>query len=351
MQKSVEKKLGKKKIGAVRRKSVGESQKAWVKTGFLDNDKAIPFVISPAIDGLDLIEWAGHNRDYIDELLLKHRALLFRGFDVSSLETFDQFVMATSNGEKLAYRDRTTPRTTEGNGIYTSTVHPADQVINLHTEGDYWLAWAQKLFFCCLTAPSKGGETPLADVRNVYKRIDPEIIQKFYDKGMMLVRNLNSGFGLTWQETFQTEDKLEVEEYCKQNQIEIEWKEGDHLRTRQIRPAIRKHPRTGEFCWFNHAAFYHYTTLEPEIRDALIAEFGEEGLPYNTYYGDGSPITPEEAENIRNAYLQEKIVFPWQEGDITLLDNMSVAHAREPYEGDRYVVVAMTDGISGSDLN
>ena len=111
---------------------------------------------------------------------------------------------------------------------------------------------------------------------------------------------------------------------------------------------MRKHPKTGELVWFNHAAFFHYTTLEDSVSKALLAEFGEDGLPYNTYYGDGTPIEASVVEHIRQAYEQEKVMFLWQEGDILMLDNMSIAHAREPYVGDRLIATAMTDAFSGN---
>ena len=53
--------------------------------------------------------------------------------------------------------------------------------------------------------------------------------------------------------------------------------------------------------------------------------------------------------HVSQTYEQEKIIFPWQEGDVMLLDNMSVAHGREPYVGEREVIVAMTDVVDGSD--
>lgn len=339
--------LSKRKIvkGAARRRTVSTSPTQWVTVAPLDEQRALPVVVRPAVDGMDLAAWAEQQRASIDELLLAHRALLFRGFGIESVARFEAFVMATSDGEPLEYRDRTTPRTTEGNRIYTATVHPADQRINPHNEGTYWIRWAMKLYFCCLAVPRRGGETPLADVRKVYERIDPAIRERFEEKKFQLVRNYNDGFGLPWQEVFQTEDKAEVEEFCRQNAIEVEWKDGNRLRTKQVRAAVRKHPVTGERVWFNHAAFYHHTTLDPQMRDALVGEFGEDGLPYNTYYGDGSPIEAEVAEHIREAYALEKIVFPWEVGDVVLLDNMSVAHAREPFEGERLVVVSMTDAV------
>ena len=332
--------------GRARRRSVAARPEERVTIGRYP-DRELPFVVRPAVDGLDLIEWARESRGWIEERLLEHRALLFRGFDLPDVERFEAFVDVTSDGPRLEYRDRTTPRETRGRNVYTSTVHPPDQRIHLHNEGTYWTRFARKLYFACLVAAEKGGETPIADVRRVHDRIDPAVRAPFAEHGMMLVRNFNDGFGLPWQDVFQTEDRGVVESYCAENGIEFEWRDDDHLRTRQVRPAIRVHPATGEAVWFNHAAFFHPTSLEPEIRTALLAEYGEDGLPYATRYGDGTPIPDEVAEHLREAYAAERTLFPWEAGDLMLLDNMTVAHAREPFEGRREVVVAMTEAIEG----
>jgi alpha-ketoglutarate-dependent taurine dioxygenase len=252
-------------------------------------------------------------------------------------------VDASSDGERLEYRDRSSPRHEVGDHVYTSTDHPADQQIFLHNEGTYWLTWPLKISFCCLKAPEQGGATPIADTRRIFQRLDPAIRQRFLDKKVLYVRNYNDGFGLRWQNSFQTEDPTEVDRYCREKQIETEWKEGGRLRTRQVREAVAVHPRTGEPVWFNHATFFHLSTLPPEIRQMLLAEFAEEDLPYNTYYGDGTPIEPEVLDELRALYFDEKIVFPWQEGDVLMLDNMAVAHAREPFKGERLVVVGMAE--------
>ena len=335
------------KPGAVRRKAVGAQADSWIRAEALLPGRAIPWVVRPVVDGLELADWAARDRERIEALLAEHRALLFRGFHVEGLEGFQRFVEASSDGHLLEYRDRTTPRETRGERIYTSTVHPADQRIHLHNEGTYWLRWAAKLYFLCRRAPASGGETPIADVRRVYERIPPEVRGRFEQHGMMLVRNFNQGFGLPWQDVFQTSSRAEVEQYCHANRIELHWGEGDRLQTRQVRPAVRRHHATGEPVWFNHAAFFHYTSLDPQVREPLLAEYGIEGLPYNTCYGDGAPIEPEVAELVRGAYEAEKVVFPWREGDVMLLDNMTVAHAREPYTGEREVVVCMSDAVPG----
>ena len=35
------------------------------------------------------------------------------------------------------------------------------------------------------------------------------------------------------------------------------------------------------------------------------------------------------------------VQFQWREGDVLMVDNMLVAHARNPYQGARKIVVAM----------
>jgi alpha-ketoglutarate-dependent taurine dioxygenase len=336
-----------KKLPNIRRRQVDSSPESLVSVEPMFPDRAIPMVVRPAIDGVDLNGWAQDNKARVRQLVDRHGAVLFRGFGITDVRDFERFVSLTSDGPALDYKDRSTPRETRGAKVYTSTVYPADQTIRPHNEGTYWLTWAMKLYFCCRVAARRGGETPIADVRRVHDRLAPELRRRFAEKGMVLVRNYNDGFGLSWQEVFQTADRAEVEHYCRQNNIEFEWKEGDRLRTRQVRPAIRRHPENGANVWFNHAAFFHVTALDPDLRKALLDDFGEAGLPYNTYYGDGTPIEPVDIAEIQRAYAAETVMFPWQDGDVMILDNMSVAHARQPYEGEREVVVMMTEPYTG----
>ena len=111
-----------------------------------------------------------------------------------------------------------------------------------------------------------------------------------------------------------------------------------------------KHPRTGESLWFNHGTFFHVTTLTPTIRDGLLQQFDEEDLPTNTYYGDGTPIEPEVLEHLRTVYRENMVMFPWQKGDLLLLDNMLTVHARTPYRGQRRVLTGMAEACQANAL-
>jgi len=323
--------------------ATSSGQEDWVDVEPLLPNESIPMVVRPKLNGLNLMEWARNNSRYVEDLLWEHRALLFRGFDSGGIEGFQGFVEAASEGERLEYKDRSTPRSSYGHRIYNATVYPQDQSIRLHNEGSYWTAWPKKIFFSAVTPAAVGGETPIGDVQNVFEWIDPKIRREFEAKGILYVRNYNNGMGLTWQEVFQTQEHAEVERYCRDNDIEFEWKEGDKLRTRQCRPAIRKHHMTGESLWFNHAAFFHVSALEPAMRDMFLSELGEDDLPYNTYFGDGAEIFPEVIAHILTCYERAKVVFPWEEGDVALYDNMRIAHGRQPFQGERLTLVAMAE--------
>ena len=340
---------GKKQFGTVKRQSINISQESLVRTEYLQPDQMLPLVIRPAIDGIHLVDWARTHREYLEVQLLKHGGLLFRGFRWDVGTQFPLFISAVSH-EPLRYRDQATPRTELGGGIYTSTDYPADQSIELHNENSYAHLWPAKIFFCCAVAAQRGGETPIADCRRVFARIKPEIREGFIQKQVMYTRNFGDGLGISWQTAFQTSDKSEMEAYCHSAGISFEWKGDNRLRTWQIRPATLKHPQTGEDIWFNQATAFHISTLDAGIREALLAELSEEEVPKNVFYGDGTPIKDQILDEIRAAYLQETVCFPWQEGDILMLDNRLVAHGRSPFVGPRKIVVGMADPCGWADM-
>jgi alpha-ketoglutarate-dependent taurine dioxygenase len=315
-----------------------------IETELLASGSPLPLVIKPKSQDVDVAAWAVRNLEFVETRLIRHGGILFRGFKITTPVAFEQLCRAVST-QLLEYNERSSPRTQVSPNVYTSTDYPADQSIFLHNENSYQRIFPQKIFFFCLTPAQTGGPTPIGDCRKVFQRISPKVRERFIEKGWMYVRNFGDGFGLPWQTVFQTDDREVVERECLRKGIRAEWKDQHRLRVSTVLPAVVKQPQSGELSWFNHATFFHISTLDPVLREVLLEEFAEEDLPTNTYYGDGSRIEPEVLEELREAYRQETIAFPWQAGDVMLLDNMLTAHGRGPYSGPRKILVTMADPI------
>lgn len=325
-----------------RRRGVTLSESSLVEYDTLAPGQKLPLVIRPKMGGVRLLEWAGAHREALQKELMEHGGILFRGFEIAGVEEFEEVIAAVA-GSSLEYKERSSPRSQVQGNVYTSTDYPPSHPIFLHNENSYQAAWPMKIFFYCVTEPTDRGETPIADTRAIFRRLDPELRRRFADEGWAYVRNFGKGLGLEWQTVFQTDDRDAIEAYCREKGIEAEWRNGERLRTRAVRPAMALHPVTGEPVWFNHATFFHVSTLNPEIRASLQELYADEDLPANTYYGDGTPIEPETLEALREAYAAETVQFPWREGDVLMLDNMMVAHGRSPFSGPRKIVVGMAE--------
>jgi alpha-ketoglutarate-dependent taurine dioxygenase/acyl carrier protein len=313
-----------------------------IEGGIVDPERGLPLLLSSKAEETSLLAWVRRRRDAIRSELDRCGAILFRGFHVDGPAEFERIIEALA-GSLMEYRDRATPRSHVHGRIYTSTDYPPHSRIFLHCENSFSDTWPMTLFFYCVTPPIRGGETPIADVRRVYRRIDPAVRERFERLGVMYVRNFGRGLGLSWQDAFQTADRSRVEERCRQGGMTAEWTADGGLRVRHVRPAVAKHPRTREPVWFNHGAVFHVTALEPELREKLLREVRSEDLPSNSYYGDGTPIEPEVIEAVRQAYLREAVHESWRQGDVLMVDNMLVAHGRMPFEGPRKIVVGMAE--------
>jgi alpha-ketoglutarate-dependent taurine dioxygenase len=348
MQEVKREKLNFSKFKSVKPKVVTLPDGELIKTEFLQPGELFPLVIKPAASDVDLIDWAKNNRTSIETKLQQHGAILFRGFTEPLVSTFEQFALGICPELFSEYGDL--PREGIGGKVYGSTPYPADQTIFFHNESSHLHRWPMKIWFFCVQPAQSGGETPIVDCRKVYQLLDPKLREKLAQKQLMYVRNYTDGLDVSWQEFFKTAHKTEVEQYCRQAGIEFEWKDGNKLRTRKRRPAIAKHPKTGEMVFFNQLPLHHISCLDPAVRNSLLSVFGEGNLPRNVYYGDGSPIEDSVMAEIQAVYQQATISFPWQAGDILMLDNMLAAHSRNPFVGPRKIVVAMGEMIGEAEI-
>lgn len=300
-----------------------------------------PVVLTSMLPHQRLNEWLAQSGEVVDRYLQNYGAMLFRGFEIAGSSGFNEILPAIFN-EQIEYKQRTSPRHAVLGNVYTSTDHPNDQVINMHTESSYGSPWPQRICFFADVPAASGGETPIADVRKMKSFLKEEVIGKFNRKGVLYMRNIMPGVGMSWKEIYQIDNREELEKILVDNNYQVEWVSEDHLRLKWSRPAFRTHPGSGEQVWFNHAFFYSKHLLEEFILEVIPPE----DLPFVSYYGDGEEIEKEVIEEIRLAYEKSRIVFPWQKGDVLLLDNMLFAHGRMPFEGERRILVAMGNPVS-----
>lgn len=304
--------------------------------------------------GLDLGRAQGlRDRDlpglasWLAQMLEGHKAILLRNTGCEDAIDFAT-LLQTLCPDRMPYEYASTPRSSVGDKVYTSTEYPASQHIPLHNELAYARHFPRALWFFCERPASSGGATPIADSHRVFKAIDPAIVRRFSEHGVKYLRNYNTGVDLTWQRAFGVDTRAQAEEACSRLGLSFMWTGPDLLRTWQVCPAVQQDPGTGEQLWFNQAHLFHPSGLEPSVREALEEIFEPEGLPRTAMYGNGEPIEDEVLQEIRAAYNEHQVPLQWQAGDIAWIDNRCVAHGREPFAGPRRVLVAMQGQVSST---
>ncbi|WP_455361401.1 TauD/TfdA family dioxygenase [Streptomyces sp. SYSU K21746] len=292
----------------------------------------------------DIAGWAAEHRHVLRTLVTEYGALLVRGLGLRDADQagvlFHRLAPAL-----MTDREAFAPRRTYTPGVYSSSTWPANQPMCMHHELSYTLQPPGLMLFACLTAPTTGGATALADAATVLDALPAELVQRFEREGWLLTRTYSDEIGAPYAQAFGTDDRAAVESYCRAHAIEFAWQPDGGLRTRQRRPAVTAHPVTGRRCWFNQIAFLNEWTLDPEIREYLVEVYGADGLPFNTRFGNGETIGPDTVQLLGDIYAAHTTREPWQAGDVMLVDNVRTAHSREAFEGPREVLVAMAEPL------
>lgn len=320
--------------------SMPTAAKAAPLAGTTADTPMLPLVIESPSGECRLADFIAERRDTLRTGLTAVGALLFRGFGVTQASQFKE-AGERLTGDALPYTERSSPRHAVADRVYTSTDHPADQEIVLHSEQSYTYDWPRYISFFCETRAAAGGNTPIADNRGILRRMPPALVEKFERGGILYRRTYGLGLGVDWRTAFQTDDKGTVEDFCGERDIDWTW-DGDVLRTRQYRSAFQNHPETGERLWFNHALFFHISSLGDDLAEDLMAVVGPDDLPTNTCFGNGELFSAGEIQALRAAVAAEKCSFDWCDGDVLVLDNMRCQHGREPFSGARRVLTLMT---------
>jgi alpha-ketoglutarate-dependent taurine dioxygenase len=301
------------------------------------------------VEATDAPRWAAEHRDALRADVDERGSLLVRGLGLrDAVETAAVF---RALGSLMTEKEAFTPRRIYSPAVYSSSKWPPNQPMCMHHELSYGLEFPSLMLFACLVAPTDAGATPVADSATVIDALPTELVERFERIGWLLVRNYNEDIGASIADAFGTDDRRAVESYCRANAIRFEWRPDGTLRTWQRRSAVVRHPLTGRRCWFNQIAFLNQWTIDPEVREYLVDMYGEDGLPFDTRFGNGDAIGPDVVQVINEAYEAATVREPWQAGDLMLVDNIRTAHGRERFAGPREVLVAMADPVRLADCS
>ncbi|MEU0370176.1 TauD/TfdA family dioxygenase [Streptomyces sp. NPDC006283] len=313
----------------------------------VETDPGAPATLRVAA-AADPARWAAEQRDPLRAFVTEHGALMIRGLDLRDASGVTAVVRELTDAP-VTEREAFTSRQIYSEGVYSSAKWPPNQPMCMHHELSYATEFPGLMLFACLDPPEEGGATCVADAAAVLGALPPELTDRFEREGWLLTRSYNDEIGATVADAFGTDDREAVESYCRANAIEFAWQPDGGLRTRQRRSAVVHHPVTGLRCWFNQIAFLNEWTMAPEVREYLIEEYGADGLPFNTCYGNGDPVTEDIVDLLNKTYDAHTVRRPWQAGDLLIVDNIRTAHSREAFQGPRDVVVAMADPVRTKD--
>jgi len=306
--------------------------------------KVFPLVCSPEkpISLADSIEWISNHQDEIDRQLLDHGVILFRGFSIDSPDKFNSFIEAFGFNNLpyvggAAVRKQLAPR------VFTANESPPSEVIPFHHEMAQAVVFPTKLFFCCTVPPDQGGETPYLLSHLVVQKLNevyPEFVSKMEALGLRYIRTMpeeddpTSAIGRSWKSTYQVTTREEAEKKMNQVGTEFRWNKDGSLYTKSavVRGILVDHGkhRSGKKVFFNSsvAAFLGWRDSRNDPEKAVV-------------FGDGSPIDPIYIRKAASIMDEICVAIPWQKGDVFLVDNLTVMHARRPFKGPRQILASL----------
>jgi alpha-ketoglutarate-dependent taurine dioxygenase len=285
--------------------------------------------------------WVSANKEQLHELLIKHGAVLFRGFPVESSDEFEQMLDQT-NYKNMPYVGGAAPREqVTASRIVTANESPATETIPFHHEMAQVPTPPGYIFFYCETASETGGATSLLHSGEICKKffdIDPKFAKKVEEQGVRYIRIMpevtdkNSAIGRSWKETFLVETREQAEEKMREAGMSWEWLEDGNLKTEtQTLPGIRFDEETKQKVFFNSigAVYTGWNDARNQGKKAVST-------------ADGEPMDDEVLSKLVQEMDKSCVNFPWQAGDVLWINNYTVLHARQPFEGKRRILASIS---------
>jgi hypothetical protein len=302
-----------------------------------------------------VVSWVRDTNEALDRLLSVAGAVVLRGFPITSTADFNGLVEHLPSTE-FGYSGGNTRRDRIEGRVFEATALPATEKITLHQEMAYLPHYPSKLAFFCLQPSTTGGETIICDMRRVEKALDPTFVEQVRERGVLYLRNFRApgtttgypildAFHKTWQEAFFTTDQAVAQEACEDMGLDFEWLPDGSMATSFRTTGFATHSITGAEVWFNHihAMSFVRDSISDEHYDQQEKFYSASSMirPFQVRFGDGEPMSESDVRAIYPVLDELTVAFPWESGDVMLVDNILTCHGRNPFTGSRNVQVAL----------
>lgn len=303
------------------------------------------------------------------ETLHQYGIVLFRGFACLDADYFSNVIDLCRLGERCSTLDYDLPRTLLPKDIYTSSDLPASIPLPLHHEKPRSKNPPDHIYFCCITAPEKGGGTLFANAgaiwQDIPKRIQDKIIkhgviyrQFFHGKSIKhfsITKALSLKSAQCWSDYFGTDERNQVEKKLTQDGIHWSWvnKQRDLVLSSHL-PGALIHPITQQTCWFNSSSYLNYYSnlLYGNLKTLPFYKYlasryliFKDRLPMVCHYGDGQAFSSKDIADINRIIQHHSWVLNWQKGDFMIVDNVTYMHGKQAHQGNRLLYSCMTKGV------
>jgi hypothetical protein len=322
------------------------------------------FVVSPPkpMTTSEACQFVRTHRFDIDKVLKEHGAILFRDFPFDKAEDFDSFVCSWDDWQDLSYEKSMSfaVRRKLSNRICTTNEGKSGGLVFHHEQAQTPL-WPSNVFFCCLlpAQPGDGGATGIVSsdlVYNELKKRHSKFIKNCEEHGVRYTvyagpkQDPTKGAGRSWKSFFHVSTKEECEAKLKAGGWDWEWGVGangqpasgpDFLKcTTPVLDAVKIAPGTEKKCFFNQLIATTANALE-------FSKVGQSGGGYNPLedvptqagidacvrFGNGGIVPLDILMEAKQICEDHAINICWEKGDVALVSNYLMMHARRPWNG------------------
>ncbi|CAF1301726.1 unnamed protein product [Didymodactylos carnosus] len=233
---------------------------------------------------------------------------------------------------------------------FSSTAYPPQAHLFMHNELTYTSTPPKYIFFFCVQPAAIGGETAIADSKEIYSKIDPAITKQLEDRGVKYSRLFidekrlaeidvhNYQITKTWQLAFGVQSSEQAEQLARQVGYEdIRWyPNGDMLIKTKTLPATR----STEKIWFNQVQGWDpriaadANAINENLHLTIQHPYEElfQYYPQGCYYGDTDEIISyDELKHINDVTWSCAHNLDWKAGDLLWIDNFQTAHGKRPH--------------------